>query len=234
MSEFYEYDELLAACEEVLQYKFQDRKLLKLSLTHASIANVRIDSNERLEFLGDTVLGLIVCEMLFHRFPESTEGELTRLKSILVSRNTCAIVCHEQNLCQFLLLGKGISQNNTIPGSIQGGAIEAIIAAIYFDGGLEPTREIVERWMLPQLEAIIDDNHGENFKSLLQQFSQKQSGETPTYRLLEEKGPDHDKSFHISAVIGSRVFPPAWGSSKKESEQAAAKLALSVVESEES
>ncbi len=233
MSESRDHIKSLDACEEVLQYTFQNRDFLTLSLTHASIANTRIDSNERLEFLGDAILGTIVCEMLYHRFPHSTEGELTRLKSILVSRNTCAIICDEQDLCQFLLLGKGLLQNNTIPSSIQGGAIEAIVAAIYFDGGLEPTRTIVERWMMPQLELILDDNHGENFKSLLQQHAQKHTGETPTYRLLEEQGPDHDKTFHISAVIGSRVFPPAWGSSKKESEQSAAKMALEIVDAEE-
>lgn len=233
MSEYHVHPDLLKACEEALQYQFQDINLLNLSLTHASIANTRLDSYERLEFLGDAILGMIVCEMLYHRFPESTEGELTRLKSILVSRNTCAFICEEQQLNQFILLGKGLLQNNNIPVSIQGGVIEAIVAAVYFDGGLEPTRTIVKRWMASQLDAIIDDNHGENYKSLLQQYAQKHTGETPQYQLLDEEGPDHDKSFHISAVIGTRVFPPAWGSSKKESEQAAAQIALETVNAEE-
>ena len=233
MSENHIHPDLLNDCEKALQYQFHDINLLKLSLTHASIANTRIDSYERLEFLGDAILGVIVCEMLYHRFPESTEGELTRLKSILVSRNTCALVCEEQQLSQFILLGKGLILNNSIPVSIQGGVIEAIVAAVYFDGGLEQTRKIVERWMVPQLDAIIDDNHGENYKSLLQQYAQKHTGETPYYQLLDEQGPDHDKLFHISAIIGTRVFPPAWGSSKKESEQAAAQIALETVNAEE-
>ncbi len=233
MSEYHVHPDLLHACEKALQYQFQEISHLKLSLTHASIANTRLDSYERLEFFGDSILGMIVCEMLYHRFPESTEGELTRLKSILVSRNTCALICEEQQLNPFILLGKGLLHNNNIPVSIQGGVIEAIVAAVYFDGGLEPTREMVERWMVSQLDAIIDDNHGENYKSLLQQHAQKQTGETPHYQLLDEKGPDHDKTFHISAVIGTRVFPPAWGSSKKEAEQAAAKIAMENVTNEE-
>jgi len=226
-------DRLLQDCQAVLKYQFRDPQLLETCLTHASIAKTRLVSNERLEFLGDAILGMVVCEMLFHRFPEFAEGELTRLKSALVSRNTCALVAEQQGLEEFLLLGKGLRQHQRIPPSICAAVYEALVAGVYLDGGMQAARELVERTMQPELDQMIERNNTLNFKSMLQQIAQKQFGETPVYRLVDEKGPDHSKCFSVSAAVGSRVFSAAWGPNKKEAEQRAAFIALHELEGRE-
>ncbi|HID23981.1 MAG TPA: ribonuclease III [Planctomycetaceae bacterium] len=215
----------LSACEAALRYRFRDRELLRRCLTHASIARSRLESNERLEFLGDAILGLIVCEYLFHRFPDWAEGELTRVKSAVVSRRTCAKVSKELGLDRFLLLGKGVTARSHVPTSILAAVFESLVAGIYLDGGLQPARRFVERSILPHVQKVVESQQSENYKSLLQQLAQKLVGETPAYRVLDEKGPDHCKCFQVAAVIGKRIFPPAWGPSKKAAEQAAAKNA---------
>lgn len=216
----------LARCEEALGYRFNDRSLLELSLTHASIARTRLASNERLEFLGDAILGLIVCEMLFHKFPGCAEGELTRLKSVLVSRNTCAELTRRLGIDRLMFVGKGLGAHHEIPSSILGGVLESIIAAIYLDGGLEPARTFIEAILREDLGRSTGKNPVHNYKSLLQHFSQRRFSETPVYRLIDEQGPDHSKAFQVAAVIGTVTYPSAWGSSKKEAEQSAAKNAL--------
>ncbi|HUG89393.1 MAG TPA: ribonuclease III [Planctomycetaceae bacterium] len=219
-------DEKLRQCEEVLGYQFQDRELLRRCLTHASVARTRLASNERLEFLGDAVLGLVVCELLFRRFPEEPEGELTRMKSALVSRHTCAAISDRFGLEQFLFLGKGLATHRRLPRSILAAAIESLIAGVYLDGGLEAARRFIAGFIEPELEQVGDIDQGRNFKSLLQQLVQKSFGETPVYRVLDEKGPDHSKCFKVAAVIGDRAYPAAWGASKKSAEQRAACNAL--------
>jgi ribonuclease III len=219
-------EEVLEACEEALGYRYQNRDLLRNCLTHASGANHRLASNERLEFLGDAVLGAVVCEMLYHRFPEEPEGELTRIKSIVVSRTTCAKIALELGLPGFLLLGKGLSVNDSVPMSVAAAVFESLIAGIYLDGGLGAARTLIERVVGPEIELAGGVDHGRNYKSLLQQHSQKVLGETPVYRLLDEKGPDHLKCFKVSALIGQQAFAPAWGATKKAAEQRAAQNAL--------
>jgi ribonuclease-3 len=225
--EFASLEERLDACEsDVLLYRFRDRELLEQALTHASIAKTRLESNERMEFLGDGILGAIVCEMLFQRFPEHPEGELTRIKSSLVSRNTCAALTEELGLTRFLILGKGLAMHDRIPVSIMAGVFESIVAAIYLDGGFNAVQEFVARAFAGEISRATEFDQSKNYKSLLQQMSQKSHGETPLYHLLDEKGPDHSKCFKVSAAIGSQVFPAAWGSNKKEAEQRAALNAL--------
>jgi ribonuclease III len=219
-------EEILQECETALGYRFYNRDLLKNCLTHASGANHRLASNERLEFLGDAVMGLLVCEMLFHRFPEEREGELTRIKSVVVSRHTCAKISESLGLPRYLLLGKGLSINDQIPQSVAAAVFESLIAGVYLDGGLEEVRLLIERVMGPEAELAAGLDHGRNYKSLLQQYSQKVFGATPIYRLLDEKGPDHSKCFKITAVIGENTYPPAWGANKKAAEQRAAHNAL--------
>lgn len=219
-------DEILAACEAALDHRFQNRDLLKNCLTHASGANHRLASNERLEFLGDAILGAVVCEMLYHRYPEETEGELTRIKSIVVSRTTCAKISVALGLPGFLLLGKGLSVHESVPMSVAAAVFESLIAGVYLDGGLEPVRALIERVVGPEIELAGGVEHGRNYKSLLQQHAQKMFGETPVYRLLDEKGPDHSKCFKIAAMIGPLSYAPAWGANKKAAEQRAAQNAL--------
>ena len=226
-------DDKLRQCEDVLGYRFEDRDLLRRCLTHASVAKTRLASNERLEFLGDAVLGLVVCELLFRQFPEDPEGELTRMKSALVSRHTCAAISERLGLEAFLFLGKGLTTHRRLPGSILAAALESLIAGVYLDGGLEAARRFIAGFMEPEVEKLGALDEGRNFKSLLQQMAQKSFGETPVYRVLDEKGPDHSKCFKIAAVIGSRAFPAAWGPSKKSAEQRAACNALFDIEGAE-
>lgn len=217
----------LDRCETALGYRFRDRSLLELCLTHASIARTRLASNERLEFLGDAVLGLVVCEMLFKRYPEFPEGELTRIKSVLVSRSTCADLSHRLGLDEVMFIGKGLGGRHRIPTSILGAVFESLVAGIYLDGGLEEARKFIEGVIVEELERAANRDRGRNFKSLLQHLAQKRFGETPSYRLIDEQGPDHSKCFQVAAVIGATVYAAAWGASKKEAEQSAARNALS-------
>jgi ribonuclease-3 len=218
--------EMLQQCEVALNYNFVNQDLLRNCLTHASGANHRLASNERLEFLGDAILGAIVCEMLYQRFPEDPEGELTRIKSIVVSRSTCAKISESLWLPKYLLLGKGLSVNDVVPMSVAAAVFESLVAGVYLDGGLEAARRLVERVMGPEIELAGGLDHGRNHKSLLQQYAQKMFGETPVYRLLDEKGPDHSKCFKVAALIGQQTYQPAWGANKKAAEQRAAQNAL--------
>ena len=216
----------LERCEQRLGHQFRDIQLLEAALTHASGADHRLSSNERLEFLGDAILGLVVCEQLFMQFPDQLEGDLTKLKSVVVSRQTCAKISQALGLREFLVLGKGMTTNPAVPPSVLSDVLESLIAAIYLDGGLPPAREFILAYFGPQIEAAAAGDTGGNYKSLLQQFAQREHGVTPTYYLLDEKGPDHSKCFHISAQIGRERYAPAWGRSKKESEQRAAHNAV--------
>jgi ribonuclease-3 len=219
-------DELLEECEQLLRHRFHDRSLLRRALTHASAARTRLDSNERMEFLGDAVLGAIVCEKLFEMFPDSAEGELTRIKSVVVSRTVCARLTRKLDLQRYLVAGKGVALEQRVPGSILAAQFEAVIAAIYLDGGFEAARDFIIREVGDEIAQAAEKTTGVNFKSLLQQQAQRDAGETPNYQVLDEQGPDHSKCFKVIAVVGQRNFAPAWGPSKKEAEQRAAQNAL--------
>lgn len=219
-------DELRQRAEQVLQYTFNDVDLLEEALTHASIADSRLDSNERMEFLGDAVLDLIVCEDLYLRFPEYLEGDLTKIKSAVVSRRTCAEISIESGLTDLLIIGKGISSRQPLPSSLSAAVYESIVAAIYFDGGFDAVKEYVLRTMTPKIEQIAGNTHQMNYKAVLQQHAQKSFGATPLYELLDEKGPDHSKCFEIGVAIDGRRFTSAWGPNKKTAEQKAALMAL--------
>src|SRR5215212_10727518 len=189
--------ETLQRAEKIVGYTFKNVQLLKESITHASIADTRLLSNERMEFLGDAVLDLIICEALYLRFPEYLEGELTKIKSAVVSRKTCAEVSIETGLIDLLLIGKGISSREQMPSSLAAAVYESIVAALYLDGGFEVVKQYVLRTMKPKIEAIAADEHQQNFKAVLQQHAQKSMGATPLYELLDEKGPDHSKCFEV-------------------------------------
>jgi ribonuclease-3 len=216
----------LERCQQRIGYRFHDTQLLDAALTHASGADHRLSSNERLEFLGDAILGVVVCEQLFHQFPNQLEGDLTKLKSIVVSRQTCAKISQALGLREFLVLGKGMTTHPAVPPSVLSDVLESLIAAIYLDGGMGMAQEFVLTYFGPEIEAAAAGDTGGNYKSLLQQFAQREHGVTPTYHLMDEKGPDHSKCFKMSAQIGRDRFAPAWGRSKKESEQRAAHNAI--------
>jgi ribonuclease-3 len=222
----------LEQCQERIGYRFANPRLLEAALTHASGAEHRLASNERMEFLGDAILGAVVCERLYHHFPEYLEGDLTKLKSVVVSRQTCAKISQALGLKEFLILGKGMTTNPVVPMSLLADVLESMIAAIYLDGGTEPASRFIDTYIGPEIELAAAGEAEGNYKSLLQQFSQREHGITPTYHLLDEKGPDHSKCFNMTAQIDKQRFPPAWGRSKKESEQRAAHNAISTIRNE--
>lgn len=217
---------MLDKAAQILGYRFRNEKLLAEALRHSSTADRRVESNERMEFLGDAIMGYIVCEYLFLHYPDLLEGDLTKIKSAVVSRRTCALISESKNLVSMLTLGKGMSGRSELPASITSAVLEAIIAAIYLDGGIEPAREFVLGVMIPYIEDNAQSTHQHNFKSVLQQHAQRELAAAPVYALLDEKGPDHSKAFEVAVLIGDRRFPAAWANSKKEAEQRAALLAL--------
>ncbi|MDG2389113.1 MAG: ribonuclease III [Planctomycetaceae bacterium] len=219
----------LSRCEEILQYEFQNRDLLRRALTHSSIAASRLTSNERMEFLGDSVLGMVVCETLFESYPDYPEGELTRIKSSVVSRSTCARISCDMGLDDCLYLGKGLSNHGEIPESVVAGSFEGVVAAIYLDSGYESARSFLRAVLQDEIVRLVEQEEEENFKSVLQQLAQKDFQLTPGYRLLDEKGPDHSKCFKVSAYIGDEYYPAAWGNTKKEAEQHAAENAYAIL-----
>lgn len=218
--------EFAAKAQELLGHQFANADLLKESLTHASIADNRLKSNERMEFLGDAVLDVIICELLYKRFPQLLEGDLTKIKSAVVSRKICAEVAIETGLADLLIIGKGIASRAMMPSSLAAAVYESVVAAIYLDGGFDVVKEYVLRTMTPKVEAVWANLHQHNYKAVLQQHAQKQLGGTPIYELLDEKGPDHSKCFEVCVVVNGRRFNGAWGPNKKTAEQKAALLAL--------
>ncbi|MBM4024926.1 MAG: ribonuclease III [Planctomycetes bacterium] len=216
----------LQQIEHVLGHEFTDTTLLTKAFTHSSSVDHRLESNERLEFLGDAVLSIVICQALYEKFEGYGEGELTKMKSMLVSRGTCAHIARRLGLPKFLIVGKGMVSHKSFPTSLAAGLLEAVIAAVYLDSGFEAARDFILQNFAVLLNQIdTEEAHG-NYKSLLQQHAQEQFSTAPIYVLLDEKGPDHNKCFESEVVIDQRHFPSAWGANKKEAEQKAAYNAL--------
>jgi len=217
------------ACEEAISYHFNDSSLLRLALTHSSKKPDLAASNERLEFLGDAIVGLVVSAHLFEIFPDSSEGELTKAKSVLVSRNTLARISKGLGLDRFMMVAKGVTTPGPIPQSLLANVYEAIVGAIYLDGGIRDARAFVLRTLKAEFNKVIGDRHEKDYKSLLQQYAQKELKAAPVYRKMEERGPDHEKAFRVVAVIAGKEYCSAWGNSKKQAEQAAAAKTLKML-----
>jgi ribonuclease-3 len=200
--------------------------MLRQALMHASAAPSRVSSNERLEFLGDAVLGMVICEEIYRRAPHMLEGEMTRVKSSVVSRQTCWEVARDGGMIEMLSLGKGVGPPESLPGSVGAAGFEALVGAIYLDGGLAAARSFILERMDEAIESAMSSGHQRNYKSLLQQYAQRRWNATPQYDLLDEKGPEHSKCFEVAASVNGRRFPGAWGNSKKQAEQKAALEAL--------
>lgn len=224
---------VLENCQETIGYRFRKPELLRAALTHTSGANTRAASNERLEFLGDSVLGLVTCEQLFLRLPDYQEGDLTKVKSVVVSRKTCARFSQELGLGDFLFLGKGVSNYGEIPSNMLADVFESLVAAIFLDGGWDEAKAFVLRFMEPEIIRVAREAVAANSKSQLQQVAQRQYGGTPRYFLLDEQGPDHDKCFKVAAQVADHRFPAAWGRTKKEAELKAALNALAHINGEQ-
>jgi ribonuclease-3 len=221
---------ILDECQNAIGYHFRQPELLRAALTHASGANTRLASNERLEFLGDSVLGLVTCEQVYLRFPDYQEGDLTKVKSVVVSRRTCARFSKAMNLGAYMFLGRGMhAHSDHVPASILADVYESLVGAIFLDGGLEAARPFILRQLGPEIEEVAEAGHAGNFKSQLQQVAQREFNATPQYVLLDEKGPDHGKCFKIAAMIGRHTYAGAWGRNKKEAEQRAAMNAFAQI-----
>ncbi len=222
---------IIESLEQILGRQFNDHELLERAMRHASIADTRAESNERLEFLGDAVLGMLVCEHLYQTFPEMLEGDMTKIKSVAVSRKICAKIARKIGLDKHLILGKGMLGAQPLPSSLSAAVLESVIGAIYIDaGGPSAGLEAVRDFLMPHMESIVtkadESGHQQNFKSVLQQYAQDRYEATPTYVLLDEKGPDHAKCFEVCVQIGATRHPSSWGQSKKQAEQTAALNAL--------
>jgi ribonuclease-3 len=211
--------------ERRLAYRFQDVTLLDQALTHSSAKSDTRPSNERLEFLGDAVIGLVTSDFLFAAFPDRDEGELTRIKSVVVSAEVLAIEAKRLDLATVIEVGRGV-QKDGVPSSILANVFEAVAGAIYLDGGIEHARRFVLLNLAPAIERVLGARHARNWKSLLQQYTQRLWSVTPTYEVAREIGPDHVKEFEVVAVVRGEVKGAGRGRSKKLAEQAAARVAL--------
>lgn len=214
--------------EERLGYTFQDSSLLLHALTHSSYANEHknegVTSNERLEFLGDSVLGMVVAEYLFQTHPNMPEGELTRTRAALVCEGSLYEVACGLDLGGYLRLGKGEEAGGgRVRPSILADATEAILAAVYLDGGMEPVHRLIQTLILDrEREKAVD----RDYKTALQELVQRKPGSVALYRLVRESGPDHRRRFVIEVAVNGTVAGQGQGRTKKEAEQMAAKVAL--------
>ena len=215
--------------EEAIGYRFRNISLLQNAVTHSSYANERwhngLLSNERLEFLGDSVLGMLVAEYLYRNFPNRPEGELTRMRADMVCEKTLAAAADRIGLGNHLLLGHGEEQTGgRRRSSILADAMESVIAASFLDGGLDAALSIIRRFIL--VEVPVSSFRNEDFKTELQELVQKKKDQILTYTLLSESGPDHDKRFEVELKLNNEAVGRGIGSSKKRAEQMAAKNAL--------
>lgn len=216
---------------DTIGWNIKDLKLYEQALTHTSFAHERgnrRNNNERLEFLGDAVLELIVSDYLFEAYPKLSEGKLTKLRADLVCEASLARLAFELNISQYILLGKGeiISGGSTRP-SLLGDTVEALIGALYLDIGLDNCRQYVLDLYKPILQELQEGVLRRDYKTLLQEFSQARFSVTPSYRIVNESGPDHSKEFEAEVLMINEPVGKGWGRSKKEAEQAAAKEAWS-------
>ena len=214
----------------VLSYRFKDDSLLQQAMTHRSYlsnSGERWESNERLEFLGDAVLGLVVTDELYRLYPRASEGQLTRVKASVVSRERLAKVAHSIKLGRYILLGGGEEKSGGRDrDSILSDALEALLGALYLDGGEACIRRIVKKYLLKNLKPVLQDKFHRNFKSWLLETVQGEGRSSPRYRVLEESGPDHKKRFTVQVSVEGEILGQGIGLSKKKAEQEAAHNAL--------
>jgi len=217
--------------EKIIGVEFKDKDLLAQALTHRSFLNehkgLKGKHNERLEFLGDAVLELVVTHFLYDEYPDKTEGDLTSIRSALVNATTCAEVAKEINVNDFLLLSRGEAKDTGRARQyILANALEAIIGAIYLDGGYDVAQKFIFKYMTPQTEKIVKEELWIDSKSKFQERAQEVAGITPSYKTLKEIGPDHDKKFTVGVFLGEKLVSEGSGESKQDAEQSAAREAL--------
>jgi ribonuclease-3 len=204
-------------------------ELLNLAFTHRSYANETsemVDNNERLEFLGDSVLGMCVADWLFRNLPAKAEGDFSKIKSVVVSEDSLAMIARKLHVDKYLLIGKG--EENTggrDKKALLADCMEALFAACYLDSGFEAAKSFVMRYLEQQIRAVLDDDYHRDYKTSLQEYMQKRWRKVPSYTLVKKTGTEHDYTFFVEVDVNGKVFGPASGVNKKQAEQMAAKLA---------
>ena len=218
--------------ETAIGYQFRNITLLQNALSHSSYANERwhdsLKSNERLEFLGDSVLGMVVADYLYRNFPNRPEGELTRMRADMVCEKTLATVANTLGLGQHLMLGRGEELGGGRQReSILADAVESVIAACYLDGGMDAAKQFIQKFILVNVPLTKLKNA--DYKTALQELVQQKKNQVLAYNLVGESGPDHDKEFRVELTINGKVAGVGVGSSKKRAEQAAAQVAIELL-----
>lgn len=225
------FEDLVSALQKIVSYNFIDPKTLLEAITHKSFANenreLRLPDNERLEFLGDAVLHLLISHYLTENYPELPEGDLSKLRATIVSEPSLFKIARGINLGDFLLLGRGEEQTGgRKKSSILANALEAIIAAIYIDGGMEKARDFVMSYFVPEIKNAMEQRISHDYKTDLQEYCQGFNLSLPKYQVVKETGPDHQKTFEIEILINNKTYGSGVGRTKKEAEQRAAEEAL--------
>ena len=219
----------LSTLEKQINIKFKKPILLEQAFVHRSYLNendFEPGHNERLEFLGDAVLELVVTEYLYHKFTNKPEGELTALRSALVKKETLKQISDELKLYQYLKLSKGETKSINNQTTILANVVEALVGAIFLDGGIKPAKEFLSTYLLPKLEIIISNQAYLDAKSQFQEIAQEKDGITPIYKVVSESGPDHRKMFEVAVCLGDKKIARGTGLSKQAAEMAAAESAL--------
>jgi ribonuclease-3 len=219
--------------EKKLKVKFKNAKLLEQAFTHRSYLNenpgAELEHNERLEFLGDAVIELIITEALYNNYPDKAEGDMTNWRAALVNAKMLSEVAENLGFNDYLLLSKGESKERGKARSyILANAFEAFLGALYLDSGYKPCEEFLKKYLLLELPAIIREGSYKDAKSKFQEEAQERVSTTPSYKVIKETGPDHDKKFIVGVYLGQELVAEGQGSSKREAEEAAAELALEV------
>jgi ribonuclease-3 len=222
----------LSELEKILGYRFQDNRFLVTALSHRSYVNSqrtdkKLDSNERLEFLGDAVLNIIVTDFLFHEYPDKEEGRMSKMKSLVVSSRVLGLCADDWRLGEFILISRSEEKSGGRKRlSILADAYEAVVGAVYLDGGLEAARKLVHTSLMEIMDEVLGDEELANYKSKLLEYTQSRGLGIPSYDVLEETGPEHQKSFVVGVYVQGQEWGRGKGASKKAAEQAGARAAL--------
>ncbi|MHC4874052.1 MAG: ribonuclease III [Planctomycetota bacterium] len=213
-----------------INYEFSDLNLLEQALRHSSSASQKTDSNERLEFLGDSVIGLCITHYLYESFPEKMEGELTEIKSSVVSKESLAEAARDIDLEGHLCIGKGMAGRPSIPDSVLADAFEALAAAVFLDSDLDRTKQFLIEVLGSSISRAVNNTGVKNFKSQLQEYLQQNGKSIPVYKVTGESGPDHNKRFKVTVFINDKKCEEGEGVNKKEAEQEAAGKTLEKID----
>lgn len=215
--------------EKHIGIRFRKLELLNLAFSHRSFANENsgeVDNNEKLEFLGDSVLGLVVSEYLYLTLTDKAEGDLARVKSFVVSEDSLADIAKSIKVDNFILIGKGEEYSGgRSKKAILADCMEAIIGAYYIDSGFKASKNFILKYLIPEINKVLENRHRKDYKTLLQEFVQKKYKSYPRYSLVKKTGPDHDRTFWINVTIDGKDYGPGQGKNKKEAEQNAAGVA---------